>query len=361
MSFLAVFVGALVSAWSGIAASQTRGFTVEDVIEKAAPAVVRIVAYDITGAKRGEGSGFFIAPGQILTNAHVLEHGYSARVQSLRRAYEYVTITKRDDEVDLAVLAVEGAAEPTIAMAERGDVRPGQRVLAIGNPLGLERSVSDGLVSAVRGIPGVLQLIQITAPISPGSSGGPLLDLGGSAIGVTCASVSEGQNVNFAIGIETVKRFLQKPDSPEPLKKAGTRVLWRAILNRAGRIVVAIVAIAFAGGWWIIGVAFGLIALLIWIVIALSRLVTGPLRRRREARAMITDDSSYGETFGGIHGGPASAPVETDESLGAGTAEEKMVSFHCWRCGELIHLQNPEPDDAVQCPACGTLLAIPED
>ena len=133
-----------------------------------------------------------------------------------------------------------------------GQLPSQSNVLAIGNPLGLELTVSDGLISAVRGIPGKLQLIQISAPISPGSSGGPLINLQGSVIGVTSASLSEGQNLNFAVGIETLKQFLQMPAKPEPLKKAQTRVLWRTILKWVINIVVGIIALAFGGGSWII-------------------------------------------------------------------------------------------------------------
>lgn len=193
-----LFVGIVLFIVSSIAFAQT--LTVEDIIKDASPSVVKIIVYDITGTKRREGSGFFISRGEIVTNAHVVDRAYSAEVHSSLNVYEQITITKRDDEVDLALLTVKGIGEPSIVLADTGDLRPGQRVLAIGNPLGLERTVSDGLISAVRGIPGKLQLIQISAPISPGSSGGPLLNLQGAVIGVTSASMSKGQNLNFAIG-----------------------------------------------------------------------------------------------------------------------------------------------------------------
>lgn len=103
---------------------------------------------------------------------------------------------------------VEDIGEPTLTLAEKAELQPGQRVLAIGNPLGLDRTVSDGLMSAVRGILGKIQIIQTSAPVSLGSSGGPLLDLKGEVIEVISATVSEGQNLNFAIGVETLKQFL---------------------------------------------------------------------------------------------------------------------------------------------------------
>lgn len=175
---------------SSIAFAQTS--SIENIINNALPSVVKIVVYDITGSKRVEGSGFFIGPGKIITNAHVIDSVYSAEVQSSLELYEKITIIKRGDDVDLALLMVEDAEEPALPLAEAGELRPGQRVLAIGNPLGLERTVSDGLINAIRGIPGKIEIIQASAPISQGSSGGPLLDLKGEVIGVISATVSEG-------------------------------------------------------------------------------------------------------------------------------------------------------------------------
>lgn len=196
----------------------------EDIVKYVSPAVVTICTYDDSGDELKLGSGFFIGNGKMLTNAHVVEGAYSADVSSLQDIYFDVTIDKRDDDLDLAVLSVQDAEEPTISLADDINLVVGQPVLTIGNPLGLERTVSDGLISAIRDWDGV-QKIQITAPISPGSSGGPLLNMQGLVIGITYAGYDDGQNLNFAIGIETIKRFLQTPDNPEHLKEAGSYIL----------------------------------------------------------------------------------------------------------------------------------------
>jgi S1-C subfamily serine protease len=237
----------------------------------------------------------------IVTNAHVVDGAYSAEVHSSLNLYEQITITKRDNDVDLALLTVKDVGEPSIALAETGELRPGQRVLAIGNPLGLERTVSDGLISAVRGIPGELQIIQISAPISPGSSGGPLLNLQGAVIGVTSAGMSEGQNLNFAIGIETLKQFLQMPDNPEPLKKARTRVLWRTILKWVMNIVLSIIAFAFGGGWWIIFIVIMVLTVLFYILKGLWGLITLPFRRKEKPDTLFADEDSYLTTSEDMH------------------------------------------------------------
>lgn len=359
MKRLVLFVGVLISVVSSIAFSQT--LSVEDAVEHASPAVVKIVVYDVTGTKRGEASGFFIGGGKIVTNAHVLEAAYSAEVQSLLKTYEYVTIRKRDDDVDLALLAVQDVGERTIALAAGSDLRPGQRVLAIGNPLGLERTVSDGLISAVRGIRGEIQLIQISAPISPGSSGGPLLNMQGCVIGVTSAGLSEGQNLNFAIGIETLTQFLQMPDNAEALEKARTRVLWRTILKWGVNIVLGIIALAFGGGWWIIFIVIMVLVFLFYICKGLWRLVTAPFRRKDKSDTLLVHQDPYLTTFEDMHTRDASLFTEENDDVNDESDEENLFHFHCWKCGGLVEVDKSAGDDMVECEGCGTTLEIPND
>lgn len=242
--------------------------SVEDIVKYVSPAVVTIFVYDDIGDELAFGSGFFIGSGKILTNAHVVEGAYSAEVRSLRKTYEDVTIDKRDDEVDLAVLSVQSVGEPIISLADDTDLGVGQRVLVIGNPLGFERTVSDGLISAIDDSLGFPE-IQITAPISAGSSGGPMLNTDGLVIGITYASMDEGQNLNFAIGIKTLKWFLKTPDHPERLKKAGSYILGRVVRHWIKNIVIGIVALAI-----------GVISL-IYILKRLYRLITTSFRRKK--------------------------------------------------------------------------------
>jgi S1-C subfamily serine protease len=140
------------------------------------------------------------------------------------------------------VLEVNSIGEPIISLTDGSNLRVGQRILAIGNPLGLERTVSDGLISATRDSGG-FQTIQITAPVSEGSSGGPLLNMQGSVIGITYATYEEGQNLNLAIGIKTIKWFLKTPDNPEKLKTAGSYIPGKIIRNWLKNIAISIVAL----------------------------------------------------------------------------------------------------------------------
>ena len=248
--------------------------SVEDIAKYVSPAVVTIVIYDDTGDELAFGSGFFIGNGKILTNAHVVEGAYSAEVHSLQKTYEDVTIIKRDDDVDLAVLEVNSVGEPIISLADGSDLCVGQRVLAIGNPLGLERTVSDGLISSMRDSGG-FQTIQITAPVSHGSSGGPLLNMQGSVIGITYLTYEEGQNLNFAIGIKTLKWFLKTPDHPEQLKKAGSYIPGKVVRYWIKNTIIGILAFTIGIVALVIGVTF-----LLHILKKLFRLITKPFRSK---------------------------------------------------------------------------------
>jgi len=360
MKRLLLIVSIFIYILSSIAFAQTLS-SVEDIIKDASPSVVKIVVYDITGTKRGEASGFFIARGKIVTNAHVVDGAYSAEVHSLLNRYEQITISKRDNDVDLALLTVNGVEEPSMALADTGELRPGQRVLAIGNPLGLVRTVTDGLISAVRGVPGVLQIIQISAPISPGSSGGPLLNLRGEVIGVTSAGMSEGQNLNFAIGIETLKQFLQLPDNPELLKKARTSVLWRTILKWAMNIVIGIIFVAFGGGWWIILIVIVVLTVLFFILKGLWVLISLPFRKKEKPDTLFVDEGSYLKTSETMHARQASLLSKEDDELDTENDEGNFFSFHCWKCGELLEVDKSEGVDAIECDGCGTRLGIPNE
>jgi S1-C subfamily serine protease len=204
------------------------GATVEEIAERSMPSVVKIVTYDDTGAETGRGSGFFISPQKIITNEHVVDGAYSAEILTDEGHYRRITILNADKDMDLAILRVDAEDEIPLQINPDAELKPGQRVIAIGYPLGLQKALSDGLIAAVRTLDGI-QWVQITAPISEGSSGSAVLDQEGRVIGVVCAGFDEGQNLNFAIGIETLTKFLAREETPRELKVAGSYLLWRAV------------------------------------------------------------------------------------------------------------------------------------
>src|SRR3989338_2444061 len=179
-----------------------------------------IVVVGVIGKrKKGDraGSGFFISEdGLILTNYHLIKKARRLFVK-LRNdtVYTRVKVVNVDVPRDIAVLKIDdkgvgqGPARP-VKLGDSDKVAIGQRVVAIGNPLGLENTVSDGLISAIRPAEQGIKLLQVSVPLSNGSSGGPLFNLQGEVIGVVAASLQKGQSLNFAIPINSVKPRLQR-------------------------------------------------------------------------------------------------------------------------------------------------------
>lgn len=172
------------------------------LVRRVKPSVVAIRVFGRDGRAIREGSAFFIAPGHIVTNYHVIEGGGMGEIYTHEGfAYPVARILATDPTADLAVLEVElpqGVQIEALPIA-RVDVQEGEDVVVIGNPMGLQGTVSQGIVSAVRRPTSGLPLVQITAPISQGSSGSPVLNMRGEVIGVAVMYASEGQNLNFAV------------------------------------------------------------------------------------------------------------------------------------------------------------------
>ena len=116
-------------------------------------------------------------------------------------------VVAKDVSHDLIILRADSESAPALPVAACNDVTVGDRVYAVGNPEGLEGTFSEGIVSAVRDVDGE-QFLQITAPISPGSSGGPVLNTRGEVVGVSRATLKEGQNLNFAVPSCYLKKLL---------------------------------------------------------------------------------------------------------------------------------------------------------
>jgi hypothetical protein len=170
--------------------------SVAEIARRATPAVVLIRA----GANR-LGTGFVVSPrGLIATNLHVVA-GAAEAVVTLAdgRVFRDPEVLGYDKAHDIAVLHVPADDLPALTLTGLAGVHPGDRVVAIGHPLGLGNTVSDGLVSGVRVVDESMTLLQISAPIAPGSSGGPLLDERGSVIGIATLIVTQGQNLNFGV------------------------------------------------------------------------------------------------------------------------------------------------------------------
>ena len=201
--------------------------TIVDIYRKASPGVVNITSRVITEdafmravPQEGTGSGFVIdKEGHIVTNNHVVEGAERIEVTFPGEVIVLAEVIGTDPSMDLAVLKVDVSSEKLLplTLGDSADLQPGQLAIAIGNPFGLERTITTGVVSALdrtlRARNGRIMggIIQTDAAINPGNSGGPLLDSGGKVIGVNTAifSPSGGSvGVGFAVPVDTVKRVI---------------------------------------------------------------------------------------------------------------------------------------------------------
>lgn len=187
------------------------------LVKKVKPTVVAIYTFNNQGQSLMQGSGFFIGThGEVISNWHVIEGANSAVVKTFDgSSYLVKQILGGNKESDLVFLSVDTRNNP-IQTLPIADSTPeiGERVLVVGNPLSLEFSVSDGIVAAIRDIPEYPsgKVIQITAPVSPGSSGSPVINMRGEAIAVAFYVYFKGENLNFAIPGQRVKDIVTNPN-----------------------------------------------------------------------------------------------------------------------------------------------------
>src|SRR5919199_1592348 len=197
-------------ALAAVAAQAQGEASLPELVRRVKPEVVSVITYDAKGNPLMTGSGFFLRAGQVITNLHVIEGARRVEVKTLDgkgRIYNSPGALAVDEEGDLALLAVEmpmeraHASELTAALPDEGE-----KIFVIGNPLRLEGSVADGIVSAVREVPSFGRIIQITAPISHGNSGSPVFNMRGQVVGVVTIKVMNGQNINLALGASRFPR-----------------------------------------------------------------------------------------------------------------------------------------------------------
>jgi hypothetical protein len=183
--------------------------TPKQIAERALPSIVLI------RTPSGLGSGFVVrADGRIATNLHVIEDAAEATVVLPdSREVPATSLVAIDRTHDLAVLQVDATGLVPLKLGDSDQAKPGEAIVAIGHPLGFGNTVSNGLVSAVRDIAPGLKLLQISAPISPGSSGGPLIDEAGNVIGTSTLVTTEGQNLNFGMPINYLKPLVDATGS----------------------------------------------------------------------------------------------------------------------------------------------------
>jgi len=204
------------------------------------PSVVLVTLYDDRGTKVASGSGFFVSSdGKLVTNHHVIEGAAKATVSlSDGREVGVKRILADDPAHDIAVVQVEGAGYPPLPIGDTAALHVGDDVVVVGSPLGLSTTVSSGIVAAVReeGLSHESRFdeetesdkkmmaawgLQITAPVSHGSSGSPILNANGEVVGVAVAVLGEGENINFGVPTVFVKAAIAKAQDGKAAKPLG--------------------------------------------------------------------------------------------------------------------------------------------
>jgi S1-C subfamily serine protease len=211
------------------------GQTTQQIARTAFSSTVLLVAEDADGRPLSLGSGFFIADKVIATNLHVIagaSRGY-AKLMGDSKPLQIEGIVAIDAMRDLVLLKLPAVTGIALRIGDSNTLEVGDTVFAVGNPQGLEGTFSQGIVSGIRAI-GPEKLLQITAPISPGSSGGPVLNTKGHVVGVSVATFRGGQNLNFAIPSNYLKTLLTQITSVRSLASIRSREDRRSILSDFG-------------------------------------------------------------------------------------------------------------------------------
>lgn len=198
---------------AGVVAAQSvpRRKDIPAIAKAANGAIVSIITSDKDGKPVAQGTGFLVSTdGRIVTNYHVIKDARSAIVKFPDGAfYDVDGVVAFDKARDLAIIKAHGQNFRVVALGNSDRVQVGEEIVAIGSPLSLESTVSSGIVSGIRTIEKEGgKFLQITAPISPGSSGGPLFNMSGEVVGITTLYLKGGENLNFAIPVNDAKRLL---------------------------------------------------------------------------------------------------------------------------------------------------------
>ena len=207
-------MAAVLAALAGCAAAPSRPAVepqlISRVVDRVQPAVVTIRTFDSEKNVAGLGTGFFVNPqGHLITNHHVLEGAHAATVKTHDgNTYDVTHVLAANKAVDLIKVAVD-MPSVKISWLEVDGAAPdiADRVVVVGSPLGLEHTVSEGIVSAIRDLPGVGTIFQMSAPISKGSSGSPVVNDQGRVIGVVSFQAMAGQNLNFAVASDNLLKL----------------------------------------------------------------------------------------------------------------------------------------------------------
>lgn len=186
--------------------------TPEQIFEKVNPSVVVVMSYDSRGNLISQGSGVvFDSRGYVVTNYHVMAEGINIEIENKGRTIEDIAIIGIDIQKDILILKIPENIFPALRIADASNLKPGQRIYAIGSPYGLENTITEGIISGLRLLDKFgREFIQISASISSGSSGGAVVNTYGELIGISTMTIEGGQNLNFAIKVNEFQEISLK-------------------------------------------------------------------------------------------------------------------------------------------------------
>lgn len=233
--------------------------------ERTNPSVVLLTVEDATGNKLGTGTGFVVSKdGRVVTNHHVIETASAISATLSDGTIRKILGTLADDaENDIAILQMEGRDLPALPLGDSSKIKAGDEVVVIGSPMGLSGTLTVGIVSAVRpkGIPNDDDKsdtkarswgIQISAAISPGSSGSPVMKRDGAVVAVAVgAFIGQAQSLNFGVPIEVAKAMLDNlgPNAAvKSFEQTAKSDLWKNLLISAG-VIGGMIAVFYLWAW----------------------------------------------------------------------------------------------------------------
>jgi hypothetical protein len=224
----------LVSAWLTLPALSFAQVA-KKVAQASFPSVVLLVMEDGSGQPLSLASGFFLTRDTVATNAHVIQgasRGYARRIGD-KVKYDVRSILAIDQARDLVILQLDKGVGAPLKLGDSDALGIGDDIFAVGNPQGLEGTFSQGIVSGIREVSGTA-ILQITAPISPGSSGGPILNAQAEVVGIAVATFRGGQNLNFAVPVKYLAALMTTAPRPRSLASHVKEASDKPLLSELG-------------------------------------------------------------------------------------------------------------------------------